>query len=124
VRLPGSTARAVAASHAVAMISHGAGRAAGPSQLGQPVLPAGFRFRTADEAGAEAAVRAHTDAWASTAYTAESYEGVRQAAAYRGDLHVLVEAPIGAAYSRSRSSSACRASVNGRSSQARWSASP
>jgi hypothetical protein len=31
----------------------------------QPVLPTGFRFRTADEAGPEAAVRAHVDAWAS-----------------------------------------------------------
>ncbi|GAA3431247.1 GNAT family N-acetyltransferase [Kutzneria kofuensis] len=35
------------------------------------------------------------DAWAPTAYTAESYDGVRQTAAYRGDLHVLVEAPDG-----------------------------
>ena len=61
----------------------------------QPVLPAGFRFRTADEAGPEAAVQAHVDAWAPSAYTAESYEGVRQTAAYRGDLHVLVEAPDG-----------------------------
>jgi ribosomal protein S18 acetylase RimI-like enzyme len=61
----------------------------------QPVLPDGFRFRSADEAGPEAAVRAHVDAWAPCAYTAESYEGVRQTAAYRGDLHVLVEAPDG-----------------------------
>jgi ribosomal protein S18 acetylase RimI-like enzyme len=61
----------------------------------QPVLPAGFRFRTADEAGPEAAVRAHVDAWAPTAYTAQSYEDVKQTAAYRGDLHVLVEAPDG-----------------------------
>jgi len=61
----------------------------------QPVLPDGFRFRTADEAGPEAAVQAHLDAWAPSAYTAESYEGVRQTAAYRGDLHVLVEAPDG-----------------------------
>jgi GNAT superfamily N-acetyltransferase len=61
----------------------------------QPVLPDGFRFRTAGEAGAEAAVRAHVDAWAPSAYTAESYQGVRQTAAYRGDLHVLVEAPDG-----------------------------
>src|SRR5262249_35549894 len=28
-------------------------------------------------------------------YTAESYEGVRRTATYRGDLHVLVEAPNG-----------------------------
>lgn len=61
----------------------------------QPVLPDGFRFRTADEAGPEAAVRAHLDAWAPSTYTAESYRGVRQAAGYRGDLHVLVEAPDG-----------------------------
>jgi ribosomal protein S18 acetylase RimI-like enzyme len=61
----------------------------------QPVLPDGFRFCTADEAGPEAAVRAHVDAWSRSAYTAESYEGVRQTATYRGDLHVLVEAPDG-----------------------------
>jgi GNAT superfamily N-acetyltransferase len=61
----------------------------------QPVLPAGFRFRTADEAGPKAAVQAHLDAWAPSTYTAEAYEGVRQTAAYRGDLHVLVEAPDG-----------------------------
>jgi GNAT superfamily N-acetyltransferase len=58
-----------------------------------PVLPGGYRFRTADEVGPEAAVRAHVDAWAPTGYTAQSYEDVRQTAAYRGDLHVLVEAP-------------------------------
>ena len=60
-----------------------------------PALPGGFRFRTADEAGPQAAVRAHVDAWAPSTYTAEGYEGVRQMAAYRGDLHVLVEAPDG-----------------------------
>jgi len=47
----------------------------------QPALPAGFRFRTADEAGPEAAVRAHVDAWTRSAYTAQSYEAVRQTAA-------------------------------------------
>ncbi|GAA1452880.1 GNAT family N-acetyltransferase [Nocardiopsis tropica] len=61
----------------------------------QPVLPAGYRFRTADEAGPEAAVRAHLDAWAPSAYTAEGYRGVRQTDGYRGDLHLLVEAPDG-----------------------------
>ncbi len=61
----------------------------------QPVLPAGFRFRSAGEAGPEAAVRAHVDAWAPSAYTAQSYDDVRQTAAYRADLHVLVEAPDG-----------------------------
>jgi ribosomal protein S18 acetylase RimI-like enzyme len=61
----------------------------------QPVLPDGFRFRTADEAGPKAAVQAHVDAWAPSTYTAERYEEVRQTAAYRGDLHILVEAPDG-----------------------------
>lgn len=65
------------------------------TDLEQPVLPDGFRFRTADEAGPEAAVQAHLAAWAPSAYTAESYQGVRRTAAYRGDLHVLVEAPDG-----------------------------
>ncbi len=61
----------------------------------QPVLPDGFRFRTADEAGPEAAVRAHVDAWSPSTYSAEAYQGVRQTASYRGDLHLLVEAPDG-----------------------------
>jgi len=61
----------------------------------RPVLPDGFRFRTADEAGPQAAVQAHVDAWAPSTYAAEGYEGVRQTAPYRGDLHVLVEAPDG-----------------------------
>jgi GNAT superfamily N-acetyltransferase len=63
--------------------------------LEQPLLPDGFRFRTADEAGPQAAVQAHVDAWAPSTYTAEGYEGVRRTPAYRGDLHVLVEAPHG-----------------------------
>ena len=65
------------------------------TDLKQPVLPAGFRFRSAGEAGPAAAVQAHLDAWAPSSYTAQSYDGVRQTAAYRGDLHVLVEAPDG-----------------------------
>ncbi|WP_445526012.1 GNAT family N-acetyltransferase [Streptomyces cyslabdanicus] len=61
----------------------------------QPVLPDGFRFCTADEAGPKAAVQAHLDAWAPSTYTAQSYQGVRRTEAYRGDLHLLVEAPDG-----------------------------
>ncbi|WP_327292949.1 GNAT family N-acetyltransferase [Streptomyces sp. NBC_01198] len=60
-----------------------------------PLLPDGFRFRTAEEAGPAAVVQAHQDAWAPSTYTALSYQGVRQTAGYRGDLHVLVEAPDG-----------------------------
>ena len=65
------------------------------TDVAQPVLPEGFRFRSAGEAGPEGAVRAHVDAWAPSTFTAESYEGVRRMAAYRSDLHVLVEAPDG-----------------------------
>jgi len=65
------------------------------TDVAQPVLPDGFRFRSAGEAGPEAAVRAHVDAWAPSSYTAEGCEGVRRTAAYRSDLHVLVEAPDG-----------------------------
>ncbi|MFF3563682.1 GNAT family N-acetyltransferase [Streptomyces sp. NPDC002574] len=65
------------------------------TEVEEPLLPDGFRFRTADEAGSQAAVRAHADAWAPSTYTAEAYEGVRRTAAYRGDLHLLVEAPDG-----------------------------
>ncbi|HEY3507031.1 MAG TPA: GNAT family N-acetyltransferase [Actinocatenispora sp.] len=61
----------------------------------RPVLPAGFRFVTADEAGPEAAVRAHLDAWSPSGYTVQGYQDVRATAAYRGDLHVLVAAPDG-----------------------------
>jgi GNAT superfamily N-acetyltransferase len=65
------------------------------TDLEQPALPGGFRFRNAGEAGPQAAVRAHVDAWAPSTYTAQGYEGVRRTAAYRSDLHVLVEAPDG-----------------------------
>jgi GNAT superfamily N-acetyltransferase len=65
------------------------------TELEHPVLPDGFRFRTADEAGPQAAVQAHVDAWAPSTYTAEGYEGVLRTATYRGDLHILVEAPDG-----------------------------
>ncbi|KDN17545.1 GNAT family N-acetyltransferase [Amycolatopsis rifamycinica] len=61
----------------------------------QPALPAGFSFRTASEVPPEAVVQAHVDAWTPTSYTVASYFGVRQAPGYRGDLHVLVEAPDG-----------------------------
>ncbi|ANZ43313.1 GNAT family N-acetyltransferase [Lentzea guizhouensis] len=65
------------------------------TDIAEPVLPHGFRFRTAAEAGAEAVVRAHVDAWPRSVYTVEAYEDLRQTAPYREDLHVLVEAPDG-----------------------------
>lgn len=63
--------------------------------IAAPVLPDGFRFRTADEAGPAAVVQAHVDAWTPSAYTVESYADLRQTPPYRGDLHVLVAAPDG-----------------------------
>ncbi|MEV0675586.1 GNAT family N-acetyltransferase [Actinosynnema sp. NPDC050436] len=65
------------------------------TDLEEPALPAGFRFRDADEVGPEAVVRAHVDAWVRSTYTVEAYRGVRRTPPYRGDLHVLVEAPDG-----------------------------
>ena len=65
------------------------------AEIERPALPDGFRFRTADEAGPQAAVQAHLDAWAPSSYTAQAYENVRRTGAYRGDLHILVEAPDG-----------------------------
>jgi ribosomal protein S18 acetylase RimI-like enzyme len=35
------------------------------------------------------------DAWSPSSYSLEGYEGVRRTTGYRGDLHVLVEAPDG-----------------------------
>ncbi|MFI5972459.1 GNAT family N-acetyltransferase [Streptomyces sp. NPDC051452] len=63
--------------------------------MAQPVLPDGFGFRTADEAGPEAAVRDHVDTWAPSTYSARGCAGVRATATYRGELHLLVEAPDG-----------------------------
>jgi GNAT superfamily N-acetyltransferase len=63
--------------------------------VAEPVLPAGFQFRNADEVSPEAAVQAHVDAWHPSTFTASAFEDVRQTWPYRGDLHVLVEAPDG-----------------------------
>ncbi len=61
----------------------------------EPSLPAGFSFGTAAEVPPEAVVQAHVDAWAPTSYSLSAYESLRRAPGYRGDLHVLVEAPDG-----------------------------
>jgi GNAT superfamily N-acetyltransferase len=63
------------------------------TDVDEPVLPDGFRFRTAGEAGPEAAVQAHVDAWAPSTFSAVSYAGLRRTAGYRDDLHILVQAP-------------------------------
>ncbi|PDP87327.1 GNAT family N-acetyltransferase [Glycomyces fuscus] len=65
------------------------------TDLEPAVLPEGYRFLTADKAGEEAAVGAHLNAWGPRAYSVEAYRGLRETTGYRGDLHVLVEAPDG-----------------------------
>jgi GNAT superfamily N-acetyltransferase len=60
-----------------------------------PLLPPGFRFRNADEVRPAAVVQAHVDAWPLSPYTVDAYEDLRATPPYRGDLHVLVEAPDG-----------------------------
>lgn len=61
----------------------------------EPSPPPGFRFRTADEVGPAAAVRAHVDAWHPSSFNEVSLDGVRRMWPYRPDLHVLLEAPDG-----------------------------
>ncbi len=60
-----------------------------------PVLPDGFRLRTAEDVSVADAVRAHRDAWPSSSLTESAFERVRRTWPYRADLHVLVEAPDG-----------------------------
>ena len=65
------------------------------TNLQEPALPPGFRFRTAAEVGPIAATRAHVDAWHPSTFTETGMAGVQAAWPYRDDLHVLVEAPDG-----------------------------
>jgi len=91
------------AAHGYAPDPSGQGDAGSWTQLNQrdladlesAVLPTGYGFRTADEAGPDAAVQAHLDAWGPRAYSVEAYRDLRETRGYRGDLHVLVQAPDG-----------------------------
>ena len=60
-----------------------------------PVLPKGFRFRTAEDVSVADAVKAHRDAWYPSSFTETALERVRRTWPYRPDLHVLIEAPGG-----------------------------
>lgn len=60
-----------------------------------PLLPNGFRFRTAADVPAADAVRAHRDAWHPSSFTETAFERVRRTWPYRADLHALIEAPDG-----------------------------
>jgi ribosomal protein S18 acetylase RimI-like enzyme len=64
-------------------------------EIEKPVLPEGFRFVDAEEAGPEAVVEAQLAAWPRSTFSLRAYEGVRETWPYRGDLHVLVQAPDG-----------------------------
>lgn len=60
-----------------------------------PVLPAGFRFLSAAEVPAAAALRAHHDAWPGSGLTATGFARVQRTWPYRAALHLLVAAPDG-----------------------------
>jgi GNAT superfamily N-acetyltransferase len=61
----------------------------------KPQIPDGFRFTSAAQAGPAAAVQAHICAWHPSLFSARAYQDVLDTASYRGDLHVLLEAPDG-----------------------------
>lgn len=65
------------------------------TEVPDPVLPEGFRFRTAADVPAAGAVKAHRDAWPTSELTAAAFERVRRTWPYRADLHPLIEAPDG-----------------------------
>lgn len=65
------------------------------ADLPDPVLPKGFRFRSAEDVAPADAVLAHVDAWHPSGFTETAFDRVRQTWPYRADLHVLVEAPDG-----------------------------
>jgi GNAT superfamily N-acetyltransferase len=64
-------------------------------EIEKPEIPDGFRFTSAAQAGPAAAVQAHVSAWHPSSFSARAYQDVQQTASYRGDLHVLLEAPDG-----------------------------
>lgn len=63
--------------------------------LPNPVLPDGFRFVTAKDVSPADAVKAHRDAWQSSSFSEAAFARVQHTWPYRGDLHLLVEAPDG-----------------------------
>jgi len=96
-------AQAIAASHGYAFDAEAGSDDGSWSQFNMreltdipdPALPEGFRFRTAADVSPAAAVKAHRDAWHPSTFTETAFERVRHTWPYRADLHVLVEAPDG-----------------------------
>ncbi|MGP1253185.1 MAG: GNAT family N-acetyltransferase [Kiloniellales bacterium] len=58
-----------------------------------PVLPEGFRFKSAAELSPADAVKAHRDAWQPSVFNETAFDRVRCTWPYRADLHLLIEAP-------------------------------
>lgn len=65
------------------------------TDLPLPILPEGFRFVSAAEVSAAAAVQAHRDAWPGSPLTVPAFERVQRSWPYRAELHPLVAAPDG-----------------------------
>ena len=65
------------------------------TEVPDPILPEGFRFRTAADVPVADAVKAHRDAWHPFSLTEAAFERVRRTWPYRADLHPLIEAPDG-----------------------------
>ncbi|MFE0755663.1 GNAT family N-acetyltransferase [Inquilinus sp. NPDC058860] len=65
------------------------------TEVPDPALPEGFRFRTAGDVSVADAVKAHRDAWHPSNLTEAAFERVRRTWPYRADLHVLIAAPDG-----------------------------
>ncbi|WP_308167843.1 GNAT family N-acetyltransferase [Catellatospora tritici] len=63
--------------------------------IATPVLPEGFRFRSAADVGPVAAAQAHIDAWNPSTYSIGAGQALPHTASYRADLHPVVEAPDG-----------------------------
>lgn len=63
--------------------------------IATPVLPEGFRFRSAADVGPVAAAQAHIDAWHPSTYSVGAGEALPHTPSYRADLHPVVEAPDG-----------------------------
>lgn len=103
LQAPDVDARAIAAAHGYAFDAEAGSdngdwhqfNARDLTDVPDPVLPQGFRFRTAEHVSVADAVTAHMDAWYPSSFTEAAMERVRRTWPYRADLHVLIEAPDG-----------------------------
>ena len=59
----------------------------------RPQLPDGYRFVTAQDVSASAAVAVHRDAWHPSGFTQAAFAQVQDTWPYRPDFHVFLQAP-------------------------------